>query len=114
MKRHIGLFLWVLLHMGLAIWTHDLVLGNKETLFLTGEGQRDYARFRELVSERRVLATKVEYDSPVDEGRYQRMRDAAARLRREFPEPRYQWLDFNSTYERKLGDQSFATVAKFA
>ena len=61
-----------------------------------------------------MLATKVEYDSPVDEGRYQRMRDAAARLRREFPEPRYQWLDFNSTYERKLGDQSFATVAKFA
>ena len=31
MKRHIGLFLWVLLHMGLAILTHDLVLGNKET-----------------------------------------------------------------------------------
>ena len=53
----VWLALWLLVNVSLVVWTNDLRQMNRETLFLTHEGNQRYDAFKAVVDERRVLRT---------------------------------------------------------
>lgn len=55
----------IALTVGGIIWTQDLEQGNKETIFLTAESQREYQSFKESFNIRSLVVGKL--DSPARE-----------------------------------------------
>lgn len=105
--------LWALFHISGAWWSRDLTMNNAEHLFMSQSSASDYHRFRDLVGEKRVLAVKVELDHDMNELEFTRIRDGIRSLKEQFPEPDFQWLDFHSTYQRKLSSSDFNDTKAF-
>lgn len=105
--------LWTLFHIAGAWWSRDLVMNNAEHLFMSQTAAGDYHRFRDLVGEKRVLAVKIELDHDMSELEYIRLRDGIRSLKEQYPEPDFQWLDFHTTYQRKLASADFADAKAF-
>ena len=114
-KRTTILFitLWGLFHILGAWWSRDLTMYNAEHLFMSHSGAEDYHRFRDLVGEKRVLAVKIELDHDMSELEYTRLRDGIRSLKEQYPEPDFQWLDFHTTYQRKLTSANFVDTKAF-
>ncbi len=107
------ILIWFAVHLGLATWSRDLSMNNAEHLFMTRSAASDYQLFRELVGERRVLAVKIELDHDMNDQEYLQLRNGIAALKTNYPEPDFQWLDFHSTYQKKIGDGTFVEARRF-
>lgn len=105
--------LWCIFHIACAVWSRDLAMNNAEHLFMSKSGAENYQKFRELVGEKRVLAVKIELDHDMSELEYTRLHDGIRSLKEQFPEPDFQWLDFQTTYQRKIASPNFADTKAF-
>jgi predicted RND superfamily exporter protein len=114
MNKKILVSAWLVLHVFLIWWTKDLVQQNRETQFFSRAGAASYDAFKSVVKERRVLAVKVEFDGTVDKASYESFQKSYQLLQQKFSGPEYQWLDFTSIYEKKIGSADYDDVMQFA
>jgi predicted RND superfamily exporter protein len=112
----VWLALWLLVNVSLVVWTNDLRQMNRETLFLTHEGNQRYDAFKAVVDERRVLAVKLEFEDglTMTESLHDQLRAVYSSLKEKYPDERHAWMDFQDIYARAIGGTGFTAVKTFA
>ena len=116
MKSRLGLAVWILMNIFLMIWTDDLSQVNRETLFLTRDGNKKYEAFKSVVDERRILAVKLELpaDVPMNESLFKGARQVFETLKGKYLGDDFAWMDFQDIYARAIGDVDYQSIAAFS
>jgi uncharacterized protein len=80
MKKYILILCTVCFHLYLGLYSDSLKQVNKETLFLDSDNLTEFNKFRENISERKVLLTRINYSKKIDQTLFEELENYLQKL----------------------------------